>query len=315
MRKSALRVLRAALASVLIMAMIAPTALALSAPVWINAYTRVYEYPTTGARSVAVGRGLSVTLTAYKSGWGRLSYKGRTGYIPLKYITLKQPIRGYLSTSAAIYRGPGTGKLGVAPAGTMVYVIGVDGSYARILSQTVRASGYVEGRVLTRTAPAAPSAPATGYGRVPSLDSIPNHLRSNTTSPAQSRIEYTIYVAQYFIGAPYAESAEPPKTFDCSKLCYYCYGKSKSNVLKGSSYSQGYDDSFPRIDAIADLKRGDMVCFDTIQDDDLSDHVGIYLGDGYFLHASSEAKKVIVSTLASGYYNRVFSWGRRIFDS
>lgn len=315
MRKSALRVLRAALASILLLAMIAPGALALSAPVWINANTRVYEYPSTGARSVAVGRGLSVTLTAYKSGWGRLSYKGRTGYIPLKYITLKQPIRGYLSTSAAIYRGPGSGKLGVAPAGTMVYVIGVDGGYARILSQSGKASGYVEGRVLTRNAPAAPSAPSSGYGSVPPQNNIPDHLRSTTTSPDQSRIEYTIYVAQNFIGAPYAESAEPPKNFDCAKLCYYCYCKARSNVLKGSSYSQGYDDSFQRIDAIADLKRGDMVCFDTVQDDDLSDHVGIYLGDGYFLHASSEARKVIVSSLASGYYNRVFSWGRRIFDS
>ena len=57
------------------------------------------------------------------------------------------------------------------------------------------------------------------------------------------------------------------------------------------------------------------MCFDTISDDDLSDHVGIYIGEGYFIHASSAARKVILSFLRSGYYKRTFSWGRRIFDN
>ena len=60
------------------------------------------------------------------------------------------------------------------------------------------------------------------------------------------------------------------------------------------------------------LKRGDIVCMNTITDSDLSDHVGIYLGGGKFVHASSAAGKVIISSVTSGYYNRVFSWGRRI---
>ena len=64
---------------------------------------------------------------------------------------------------------------------------------------------------------------------------------------------------------------------------------------------------------ISELERGDLVCFDTVVDNDLSDHVGIYLGKGWFIHASSVAKMVIVSDLSTGYYNRVFSWGRRIF--
>ena len=57
-----------------------------------------------------------------------------------------------------------------------------------------------------------------------------------------------------------------------------------------------------------------MVCFDTVSDSDACDHTGIYLGNGYFIHASSAAKKVILSSLSSGYYKRTFSWGRRVFD-
>ena len=120
-------------------------------------------------------------------------------------------------------------------------------------------------------------------------------------------------MAQGLIGTPYASNAQPPKSFDCAKYAYYCYGAAQSGLLKSSSYTQGYDDRFEKIE-YDDLKRGDLVCFDTVSDDDLSDHVGIYLGGGYFLHGSSAAKKVILSQLASGYYKRTFSWGRRIFE-
>ena len=82
--------------------------------------------------------------------------------------------------------------------------------------------------------------------------------------------------------------------------------------MQGSSRTQGYDTRYKQVD-INSLKRGDLVCFNTVADEDLTDHVGIYLGGGYFLHASSVARQVIVSQLKSGYYNRVFSWGRRIF--
>ena len=63
------------------------------------------------------------------------------------------------------------------------------------------------------------------------------------------------------------------------------------------------------------LRRGDLVFFNTVSDGDLCDHTGIYLGSNMFIHASSGAGKVIVSNLSSGYYNRVFSWGRRVLSA
>jgi N-acetylmuramoyl-L-alanine amidase len=88
------------------------------------------------------------------------------------------------------------------------------------------------------------------------------------------------------------------------------------NISLGrSAYAQGYQSaSGTKIESISSLKRGDIVCYNTISDSDLVDHVGIYLGDGYFIHASSgtsNGKQVCISSLTSGYYNRVFSWGRR----
>ncbi len=131
------------------------------------------------------------------------------------------------------------------------------------------------------------------------------------------KLEYVIYVAQTQMGKPYkyggGYSKDPnPSGFDCSGLVYWSFLHIGVKV-EASAYRQGYDDSLPKITEAADLKRGDIVCFNTNENDkDESDHTGIYLGNGKFIHASSSAKKVVESTLASGYYSRTFSWGRRV---
>ena len=125
------------------------------------------------------------------------------------------------------------------------------------------------------------------------------------------KIEYVIYVAQTKLGKPYVYGSFGPNSFDCSGFTTYCY-RQIGVELKHSAYTQGYDNSQQKISDPAQLKRGDIVCFDTVSDSDLCDHTGIYLGNGKFVHASSSAKKVIISTLATGYYQRAFSWGRRV---
>jgi len=123
----------------------------------------------------------------------------------------------------------------------------------------------------------------------------------------------SLAIAQY--GKPYVYAEEGPDSYDCSGLVQYCYQKITGIVLRRTGHAQGYDERFRRIETIDELKRGDVVVFNTIEDgDDYSDHTGIYLGGGMFIHASSGAGKVIVSNLSSGYYNRKFSWGLRIIE-
>ena len=148
------------------------------------------------------------------------------------------------------------------------------------------------------------------------LYEMPASLASTTSSyssgmSAAERLEYVIYLAQDKLGCPYVYGATGPSKFDCSGLTVWAFDKVGVS-LKRSAYNQGYDNSFDKIEGWQNLKRGDIVFFNTISDSDLSDHAGIYLGDGYFIHASSGAHKVVVSNLTTGYYGRVFSWGRRI---
>ena len=125
------------------------------------------------------------------------------------------------------------------------------------------------------------------------------------------RLEYAIYVASTKLKCPYVYGATGPSKFDCSGLTQYCFKAIGVSLLR-TAYQQGYNSSYGKIESVGSLKRGDLVFFNTVSDSDLCDHVGIYLGGGYFIHASSGGHKVVCSQLASGYYNRVFSWGRRI---
>lgn len=149
-----------------------------------------------------------------------------------------------------------------------------------------------------------------------SIDSQTSQYSDDMTNA--QKLEYVIYMAQsqlnkpYIYGSGYTKDANP-SGFDCSGLVYWSFLNAGIR-LQATAHRQGYDDSQAKIASMGSLKRGDIVCFNTVDDgaDDLCDHTGIYLGNGKFIHASSSAKKVIVSTLASGYYSRVFQWGRRV---
>ena len=150
------------------------------------------------------------------------------------------------------------------------------------------------------------------------LGQVPDGLASTTNSYSSSmsnaeKLEYAIYLAQGALGCPYVYGATGPEKFDCSGLTCYIF-KAIGVKLERTAYNQGYDDSYTKIEGWQNLKRGDVVFFNTISDSDLSDHAGVYIGEGYFIHASSGAHKVVVSNLTTGFYGRVFSWGRRILN-
>ena len=148
------------------------------------------------------------------------------------------------------------------------------------------------------------------------LNAVPGGLASvvssyNSGMSNAEKLEHAIYLAQSKLGRPYVYGATGPEKFDCSGLTTWIFN-AVGVSLKRSAYAQGYDESFTKIEGWQNLRRGDIVFFDTISDSDRSDHAGVYIGDGYFIHASSGAHRVVVSNLTTGYYGRVFSWGRRI---
>jgi len=202
----------------------------------------------------------------------------------------------------------------------------IDGDYGSITESAVKIYQKVAGLTETGTADVttlkslfSSSAPTNNSGNVAGSGSNTGSGNGNySTDPdddkgtgsGSEKAETVIEWGLNQLGKKYVYGNEGPTTFDCSGFTQYCYGK-VGVKLRRSAQAQGYNDG-TKITNISDLKRGDIVCFNTIDDSDLSDHVGIYLGNNQFVHASSGAGKVVISSLSSGYYKRVFSWGRRV---
>lgn len=306
--------LRVALVCLLVFMLSGTSALAASISAVINTNNvRVYQKASTKSKSIKVKKGLKVTVKAYstKTGWAQITRGKYTGYIPLKYVNRVNPVKAYAARNATVYKTASTSKkLLSVSKGDVFYVLGADGGFSRIQNKSGSKVGYIKTSDITYTKPKVSSSSSSASSAMPAS------LRSSTSkngSSSKAKIEYVIYVAQNLLGKPYSSKSNPPKSFDCATFTHYCYDMARKGYIKSSAKSQGYDSRMAQI-SHSNLKRGDLVCFNTNEKDgDLSDHVGIYLGGGYFIHASSSGGKVMLSSLSSGYYKRTFTCGRRIF--
>src|SRR5262245_54862058 len=103
-------------------------------------------------------------------------------------------------------------------------------------------------------------------------------------------------VAMGMVGARYSfGGTDPLEGFDCSGLVYYAYGQAGYRVPRTSQ------EQFraARKISVGDADPGDLMFF---QDQTKLSHVGIYLGDGLFVHAPASGQNVAVGSLDVPYY-------------
>ncbi len=111
-------------------------------------------------------------------------------------------------------------------------------------------------------------------------------------------------VALSMVGTPYRFGGTTPQGFDCSGLVYFSY---KTLGLAVPRTSRAQRQTAKPVDR-RNLRHGDLLFFDTSWK---FGHVGIYVGDGRFVHAPSSGKSVTVERLDEGYYaNRLEHAGR-----
>lgn len=111
-----------------------------------------------------------------------------------------------------------------------------------------------------------------------------------------------------WIGTPYRFGGSSKKGIDCSAFTKQLYSDVFNLTIRRSSR-----DIFSMVDPVSkdDLKEGDLVFF-KIHSRRIS-HVGIYLGNNRFAHASSRG--VAISSLDDAYYSRYFFKGGRMLES
>jgi len=95
---------------------------------------------------------------------------------------------------------------------------------------------------------------------------------------------------------------------DCSSFTKYVYRKNGISIPRTSINQSKHGKYVKR----CDLKKGDLIFFDTSKKrKGYVNHVGIYLGNNKFIHASSAKKKVIITSLSKKFYSQRYKGARR----
>jgi len=119
-----------------------------------------------------------------------------------------------------------------------------------------------------------------------------------------------IRTAKRYLGHRYVWGAEGPNTFDCSGFTQYVYRKSRGVRLPRVSRKQAY---YGKYVTRSQLRPGDLIFFDTShRRRGYVNHVGIYIGNNMFIHASSARHRVVITSLNRPFYRARFMWGRRV---
>jgi uncharacterized protein YgiM (DUF1202 family) len=118
--------------------------------------------------------------------------------------------------------------------------------------------------------------------------------------------------ARAMMGTPYVWGGEGDDGVDCSGLIYKVLG---DEGAEAKCLPRRASEQMAQLGLAVEkeeLQPGDLVFFTTYKSG--ASHVGIYLGDGDFIHASSAQRKVTVSNLSEGYYRERFVGARRISE-
>ena len=115
--------------------------------------------------------------------------------------------------------------------------------------------------------------------------------------------------AQYFKGGKYVWGGTTPEGFDCSGYVQYLYKKHNINLPR-TAWQQSKQG---QVIEKHKLQKGDLLFFLTDKKRGIPiTHVGIYIGNGNFIHAASKKKGIIISPLTHGSYAKTFVSARRI---
>lgn len=286
---------------------------------------------TNGKTLDSASKNEVVVVISKQGDWYKVIYDLKEGYMHgdyLKVSTAENAELGYgkITASAVNVRsGAGTSysEVNQAKRGEKAYIIGIkDGWYKVIFENTI---GYIRSDYVDLTETpyenkssakspkffrggnstgVAPSASAlngssSSSGSVSSGSSSSGSVSSggSTSTGSTATGDRIVATAKQYLGVPYKWGGTDPSGFDCSGFVYYVLRSLGFNVSRTltAMYTQGTPVSK------SSLQPGDVVFFQNTYKAGLS-HVGIYVGNGQFIHAPSSGKVVSYTNLYTNYY-------------
>jgi len=153
------------------------------------------------------------------------------------------------------------------------------------------------------------------YAQADIVAPVKVHAPIRACKPYRSRYSHIKDVessAKQLLGIKYVWGATGPYKYDCSGFTQKIYRDAGINIPRVSRDQAKVGEYI----SYNNLQKGDMVFFDTHKKKTGKvTHVGIYLGNGDFIHASSAAKKIVIFNFdKKKFYKKRFLWGRRVIQ-
>ncbi len=292
-----------------------------------TANLRLRAEPNTTSKILATAPLNDCVVLISKSGdWYKVNYNLQEGYMHESYLnaaTKENAELGYgeiTGSGVNLRSGPSTAHsvVTVGSLGSKCYIIGLNegwykvvfsGKICYIRSDYLKLTEYPYENKASANCPKffrtgkslglAPSAAALNGTVVPSS---PATAPSVSVSGSQILAE-----AQKYLGTPYVAGGASPSGFDCSGFVYYVLKQIGLSPYRtpASQFNQGSPITRENLQA------GDIVFFAGTGASGIS-HVGIYAGNGQFIHSPNSRSTVSYSSLVSGYWANHYYGARRM---
>ena len=248
-------------------------------------------------------------ISSAQNGWYQISYEDVTGYVSSQYLVVDDAKQAVSAASALsptdagaqvaaaltvfdevqygrvtasslnIRSGADTDcdKVGSLSMGSVVTLLGQCGEWYQV------EDGYISAEYVT----------------------IVDAAEATASSKGQEIANFALT----FVGYPYVYGGSSPKGFDCSGFTSYIYKQFGYSINRTASNQLDNGTAV----SMDELQPGDLVFFKKSgSGSKRASHVGIYIGNGEFVHASTSTVGVIVSGMDEAYYTSGFVGGRRL---
>ena len=224
----------------------------------------------------------TLQVTGIGDGWTRVIYKDQTAYVYSNYLSRSMVFE---QVSQTVYVTSNTLNLRAEPSTSGATItklsknakltrIGIGDGWSKVKTSSGQ-TGYVSSQYLTRTAPyTAPATSSSGSGKTYS-----------------GSIGIVVDAAYRALGVEYVSGGSSMSGFDCSGFTSWAYRQAGITISRSASTYLSVGVSVP----YSQIQPGDIVCIDHRYSDGKTSvtHVGIYVGNGIMIHASSSHDAVV----------------------
>jgi len=263
-------------------------------------------------------KGTKVSVVGSEEDWYQISYNDNTGWINGNYILIRDEaiLAGLVTGSVVNVRSkPNTSAeiLTKLNKGTKVDIFEQAGDWYRISIGEDRYGwihkDYVSVRnetVSRGTLDVTATVPVDKVDETSAASAEKAAAVAESDTLERTRQEIITY-AKTLLGVKYVYGGYSTKGFDCSGFVSYVFDHFGISLERASRDMGKNGKAVKR----AELKPGDLVFFDTNGGLNGINHVGIYIGNDKFIHASSSInRKVTISSLSDSFYNKSYMRAR-----